>query len=103
MAFTVLPATPINPTVKEGLADALGVPLTVTWGNASGATSYRYVVAFTDGSGLQQGGVTTAPLDLKMPYHWSGAAKNAFICIRSVNAAGQSTDQACSGFNVPAR
>lgn len=103
MSFTVLPATPVAPTVRQGIADALGVPFTIAWGNASGATSYRYVAAFSDGSALQQGGVTTSPLDLRMPYHWSGAARSGFICIRAVNAAGQSTDQACSGFNVPAR
>jgi hypothetical protein len=38
-----------------------------------------------------------------MPYHGSGAASGGFICIRSVNGAGQSADQACNALSVPAR
>jgi hypothetical protein len=41
---------------------------------------------------------------LRMPYHASGAAFGAAVCIRSVNAAGQqSTDQSCAPVSVPAR
>jgi hypothetical protein len=98
-----LPAIPGNPSVSPGTADAGGVTFAIAWSSASGATSYRYVAAFNDGSGLQQGAVTSPSLQLRMPYHWSGAAFNGFVCIRSVNAAGQSADQACNALSVPAR
>jgi len=97
------PAMPGNPSVNLATADTGGVTFAITWGSASGATSYRYVAAFNDGSGLQQGAVASPSLQLRMPYHWSGAAFGGFVCIRSVNAAGQSADQACSALTVPAR
>ncbi len=97
------PATPGNPSVTLGATDAGGVTFTIAWGGVSGAASYRYVAAFSDGSGLQQGAVTSPSLQLRMPYHWSGSAFSGFVCIRSVNAAGQSADQSCSALNVPAR
>ena len=77
---------------------------TIAWGAVSGATSYRYVAAFTDGSASQQGTVTARSFQLRMPYHSSGAAFGAVVCIRSVNATGQqSTNQSCSPVPVPAR
>jgi hypothetical protein len=97
------PATPGNPSVSLTTADAGGVTFAIAWGSVSGATSYRYVAAFNDGSGLQQGAVTSPSLQLRMPYHWSGAAFTGFVCIRSANAAGQSADQSCNALNVPAR
>ena len=101
--MSLLPDTPSNPTVRQGIADALGTPLTITWGRAAGATSYHYVMAYSDGSGLQQGTVTSTSVDVRMPYHWSGKAKSGFVCIRALNPAGQSPDQSCGPLSVPAR
>jgi hypothetical protein len=80
------------------------VTFAIAWGAASGATSYSYAAAFTDGTASRQGSVTGTTLQLQMPYHASGAAFGAFVCVRSVNAAGQqSVDQSCNAFQVPAR
>jgi len=98
------PAAPANPSVTRLGIDAGGATFAVAWGGASGATSYRYVAAFADGSAAQQGTVTGLSWQMRMPYHGSGAASGGFVCLRSVNAAGQqSTDQACNGLQVPAR
>jgi hypothetical protein len=94
---------PGNVTVTRLATDASGVTLSITWAAGAGASSYRYVGGFSDGSAGQQGTVTGPSLQLRMPYHASGAASGGFICIRSVNAAGQSADQACNGLSVPAR
>jgi hypothetical protein len=98
----VLPAAPGNPSVTQLGVDAGGATFAIAWGAASGATSYRYVAAFFDGSAAQQGTVTGPSLQLRMPYHWSGAASGGFVCVRSVNATGQSTDQSCNALRVPA-
>jgi hypothetical protein len=98
------PAAPANPTVTQLTADADGVTFEVAWGAASGATSYLYATAFNDGSASQQGTVTGTVVQVRTPYYASGAAFGWFVCIRSVDAAGQqSTDQSCSGTLVPAR
>ena len=98
------PATPTSPSVTQVGVDAGGVTLAIAWGAVSTATSYSYVTAFGDGSAAQRGAVTSPSVQLRMPYHVSGAASGGFVCIRSVNAAGQpSTDQACNGLQVPAR
>jgi hypothetical protein len=82
-------------------ADAGGV---ITWTAGSGATAYRYTAAFTDGSGVQQGTVTDPWVQLRMPYHFSGAAFDGFVCVESVGPSGQpSPDHACSTLQVPAR
>jgi hypothetical protein len=99
----VLPAAPGNPSVTQLGVDAGGATFAIAWGAASGATSYRYVAAFYDGSGAQQGTVTGPSLQLRMPFHSSGVASGGFVCVRSVNAAGQSTDQSCSALQVPSR
>jgi hypothetical protein len=86
------------------LVDASGVTFTITWGAASGAASYSYAAAFNDGSSARQGMVTAPPLQLRMPYHVSGAAVDGFVCVRSTSATGQqSTDHACNVLPVPAR
>jgi hypothetical protein len=100
---SALPGVPTGPSVTQLGVDAGGATFAVAWGAGSGATSYRYVAAFADGSAAQQGTVTGLSLQLRMPYYWSGAASGGFVCVRSVNAAGQSTDQACNGLQVPAR
>src|SRR4029453_5518828 len=41
-------------------------------------------------------------MQLRMPYHISGAASDGFVCVRSVNAGGQSAGLACAGLSVPA-
>jgi Divergent InlB B-repeat domain len=98
------PPAPGNPTVQQVAADGTGATFAISWSAASGATSYSYVAAFSDGSSAQQGTVTGTSFQLKMPYHASGAAFGAFVCVRSVNAAGQpSADQACNALQVPAR
>ncbi|HXD97248.1 MAG TPA: choice-of-anchor D domain-containing protein [Candidatus Acidoferrum sp.] len=103
-APSVPPPAPGAPSVTKTSADATGVTFTIAWGAVSGATSYRYVAAFTDGSASQQGTVTARSFQLRMPYHSSGAAFGAVVCIRSVNATGQqSTNQSCSPVPVPAR
>ena len=85
-------------------ADASGVTFAIAWAPAGGATSYGYAAAFTDGTAAQQGTVTAPSLQLRMPYHVSGAAFSGFVCIRSIGATGlQSTDQSCNAVPVPAR
>jgi List-Bact-rpt repeat protein/centrosomal CEP192-like protein len=98
------PGMPGNPTVTMASRDATGVTFNLTWSPATGATSYRYLAAFSDGSASQQGTVTSTSMQLRMPYHSTGAAFGAFVCIRAANAAGQlSADHACTPFTVPAR
>jgi hypothetical protein len=98
------PAAPGNPSVMLRTVDAGGATFDITWGAASGAASYTYIAAFSDGSAAQQGSVTGTSMQLRMPYHVSGAAFGAFVCIRSVSATGlQSTDHSCSPLTVPAR
>ncbi|HEX6212506.1 MAG TPA: hypothetical protein VF136_17125 [Methylomirabilota bacterium] len=85
-------------------ATSTTVTFTVAWNAVSGAASYRYGAAFTDGSAQRQGTVTTRSFQLVMPYHASGAAFSATVCIWSVNGAGQqSANPACSPVPVPAR
>jgi hypothetical protein len=74
------------------------------WSAGNGAASYRYAAAFSDGKAPQQGSVTATSVQLRMPYHWSGAAFGGFVCVQSLNAAGlPGTDQSCSPLSVPAR
>jgi hypothetical protein len=98
------PAAPGSPTVTQLAADASGVTLAIAWTAASGATSYRYGAAFNDGSGAQQGTVTAPSVQLRMPYHSSGAAFGGFVCVGSIGPSGQqSPDPSCSALQVPAR
>jgi hypothetical protein len=106
--FTVSPAPAPPPpsavTVRRIAADGNSVTFTVSWGAVSGASSYRYIASFSDGSGSRQGTVAASSFSLVMPYHASGAAFTAQVCVRAVNAAGlQSTDQTCGTMSVPAR
>jgi hypothetical protein len=98
------PPAPGTPTVTLGATTASAVTFTIAWGAASGATSYSYTAAFNDGSASLQGSVAGTTLQLQMPYHASGTAFGAFVCVRSVDAAGQqSADQSCNAIQVPAR
>jgi hypothetical protein len=97
------PGTPGSPSATQVSPDASGVTATIVWSPGSGATSYKYVAGFSDGTGSQQGTTAIASLALRMPYHASGAAASAWICVQSVNTAGVSADQACGMFSVPAR
>lgn len=98
------PPAPGAPSVTRTATKSTTVTFTVTWGAVSGATSYRWAAAFTDGSAPRRGKVKTRSFQLQMPYHASGAAAGAVVCIRSVNASGQQgTTQACSAVPVPAR
>ena len=54
-----------------------------------GVTSYRYSAAFDDGTADQRGTVAVRSIQLRMPYHVSGAAMGGFACIYPVTAAGQ--------------
>jgi hypothetical protein len=98
------PAAPPSPGARLLASDGGGVTFAVSWGPVSGATSYRYLAAFSDGSAQRQGTATGSSIDLWMPYHASGMSFGAFVCVRSVNAAGvQSTSQSCGPIAVPAR
>jgi centrosomal CEP192-like protein len=97
------PGVPGSPSATQVTPDATGVTATIVWSPGSGATSYKYLAGFSDGTGSQQGTTSGATLALRMPYHASGAAASAWICVQSVNAAGVSADQACGTFSVPAR
>jgi len=98
------PAMPSSPNVRLSGVNGTGATFNVTWGAVSGATSYAYFAAFSDGSALQQGSVGGPALTLTMPYHRTGGAFGAFICVRSVNASGvKSADQACAPISVPGR
>jgi hypothetical protein len=94
---------PGNPAVTLLGTDATGATFGLAWSAASGATSYQYIDAFADGSAAQQGVVPGPSMQLRMPYHRSGGAFGAFVCIRAVNAAGLSADYACAAVPVPAR
>ncbi len=98
------PAAPAWPSVTTLGADTTGVSFAVAWAPVSGVASYRYSAAFSDGTAAQQGTVTTPSLQLRLPYHVSGAAASGFVCVASVNAAGQqSATFACNAVAVPAR
>jgi hypothetical protein len=98
------PAMPSSPTVRATGANGSGATFNVSWGAVGGATSYAYFAAFNDGSALQQGSIPGPALTLTMPYHRTGSAFEAFICVRSVNGGGvKSTDQACAPISVPGR
>jgi List-Bact-rpt repeat protein/centrosomal CEP192-like protein len=99
------PAAPGNLSVTTRATDASGVTFDVAWGAATGAASYRYAAAFSDGSAAQQGTITgLLSFQLRMPYHASGAAFGGFVCVRSVGPTGlQSAEQACGALSVPAR
>ena len=101
--LSALPSAPGTPRVTLVASDAGGVTFRIAWKPGHGATSYRYVAAFTDGTGVQQGTAGTSWVQLKMPYHLSGTAVSAFFCVVSVNASGQrSTSQSCTALPVPA-
>jgi hypothetical protein len=98
------PAMPSSPVVRLSSVNGSGATFNVTWGAVGGVASYAYVAAFADGSALQQGSVAGPALTLTMPYHRTGSAFGAFICVRSVNAGGvKSADQACAPISVPGR
>jgi hypothetical protein len=97
------PDAPDIPGVTLLSADFSGATFAVAWTPGTGATSYAYTAAFSDGTAAQQGTVTTPSVQLRMPYHASGAAAVGFICVRSLNAAGQTSSPACNAFQVPAR
>ena len=98
-----LPGAPGNPSVTQNSADATGVTFTFAWAAGTGATSYRYTVAFTDGTGMQTNSVTGLSAQMKMPYHSSGAATTGYVCIQSVNGAGTSPTSSCAGLSMPAK
>jgi hypothetical protein len=98
------PGAPGRLSVSMVTSDSSGATFSVAWGAGSGAASYRYVAAFSDGNAPQQGSVTATSMQLRMPYYPSGAASGGFVCIQSLSAAGlASTDQSCSALSVPAR
>jgi Divergent InlB B-repeat domain len=101
---TVAPPVPPpagNPTVTQVSTDATGVTFLVTWTARAGTTTYRYSAAFQDGSASRRGTVRgSLSLRLRMPYHRSGSAFDAFVCI---TPARRSQEQSCSRFTVPAR
>jgi len=103
-AATTPPTSPTSVVVTKLSSDGTGVNYSVTWGAVSGAASYRYTTGFNDGSAAQQGSVTTTSMTLRLPYHASGAASTAWVCIASLNAMAQaSSTVACNAVAVPAR
>jgi centrosomal CEP192-like protein/fibronectin type III domain protein/List-Bact-rpt repeat protein len=97
------PSAPGTPRVTLIASDSGGVTFRIAWKPGHGATSYRYVAAFTDGTGVQRGTVSTSWVQLRIPYHVSGTAVSAFFCVVSVDANGQrSTSQSCAALPVPA-
>ena len=97
------PGAPGNPSVTQLSLDSSGVLFAFAWTPGSGAVSYAYTVAFNDGSGTQRGTVTALSLQLRLPYHASGAAFGGYICVQSVNAAGQTSGLSCNALTVPKR
>ncbi len=98
------PGLPANVTVRQLFADASGVTFAVSWSAGSGATSYRWVSGFNDGSAPDQGTGTGTSVLLRRPYHASQDTTDGFVCVRSVGPTGQSSaDQACNAVSVPAR
>jgi hypothetical protein len=103
-APSAAPAAPGTPTVTRTTLDSAGVALDIGWRAGSGAASYRYTAGFSDGSAGQQGSIWALSVRLWMPYYRTGAATGGFICVQSVNAAGQaSADQSCGPLTIPAR
>jgi hypothetical protein len=90
-------------TATRTKTDSTGATYTVSWSAASGATSYRWRAAFTDGSALREGTVSTRSIQLKMPYHSTGRAFGAIVCVWSIGAGGQSSNYSCAALSVPAR
>jgi hypothetical protein len=103
-AASTPPAAPGWPSVMKLSADTSGVTFGVAWTPVSGVASYRYSAGLSDGTAAQQGTVTVPSLQLRVPYHVTGAATSGFVCVASVNASGQqSADLACNTLAVPAR
>ena len=97
-------AAPGTLSVTRIAADATGVTFAVAWAAVSGARSYSYDAAFADGTAARQGTVTGLSFQLRMPYHASGAVFDGYVCLRSINAAGQqSSTPSCNRMPVPAR
>ena len=75
------PSSPLGepdiPSVTLLSADFSGATFAVIWTPGTGATSYASTAAFSDGTAAQQGTVTAPSLQLRMPYHASGAAPSA--------------------------
>lgn len=109
LTFTITPPPPPPPTpgpvsVTPLKATAAAATSTVAWAAVSGAKSYRYVAGFADGSATVKGTVKARSFRLRLPYHASGAAAGAGVCIWSVDATGQqSVGRSCSAVPVPAR
>ena len=98
------PGLASNVTVKQLSADASGATFAVSWSASSGATSYRWVTGFDDGSALDQGTVTGTSVQLRRPYPASREAADGFVCVKAVGPTGQaSADQACNELRVPAQ
>src|SRR4029078_6578732 len=97
------PDTPGSPSATQVSPDASGVTATIVWSPGSGATSYKYVAGFSDGTRSQQATTASASLALRMPYHASGAAASAWICVQSVNTAGGRAEQGCARLSVAHR
>jgi len=101
---TSAPPPPGGVTATRTKTDSTGATFTVSWSAASGATSYRWRAAFSDGSAPREATVSTRSIQLKMPYHSSGRAFGAIVCVWSIGAGGsQSGDYSCAALSVPAR
>ena len=73
-------------------------------GACSGTGSCAVTVAFGDGTTASAGHVRGPSVQLRMPYHPSGAATTGFIASsRSTRRARPAADQACNAVPIPAR
>lgn len=106
---TIPPPIPGTPFVTLKSTSSTGATFSVTWAASIDQPSntpvptYTYTAADNDGQASTSGSTNTNSLTLAMPYHTSGLAQSAFICIKAVDAAGNvSVDQSCNSFTVPA-
>ena len=107
---TTPPPIPWGITITLQSTSATNAILSISWPASidqpsnTAAPSYKYITAYNDGSGSQQGTIKTNALNLSRPYHTTGLSQSAFVCITAVDAAGnQSSEAGCNGFVVPAR
>jgi hypothetical protein len=91
-ASTGRPGAPGVPSVSALWYDGVSVTYRVAWSAGAGATSYRYYAALNDGSASRQGTTSSLSTIIQLP----SSASGGWVCITSINAAGQtSATQSC--------
>jgi hypothetical protein len=116
-ADTTRPSLPGTPNIGPATKTPSGVTFPVTFAAALDPPSntpvprYTWTSCFNDSTGCQSGTAATNAFTLSMPYHASGLAATAFVCIQGYDEAGNigvnpvdPTDpNACNGYTVPSR